>query len=223
MGVHTAAMGVHIAAMWTPIAAMSLHTNLMWTPIAAMRTHIAASRVNTVLVPPRDDVEGDFQAVADADGAVEGGGGGDFEVAPLDGELAAGAQVLTFERDLGGYHDAARDAAEREVAAEFDPEGAAARIHGNVGALEGDVGVLVGLKHDVAQLAVDDLLLLRVEDFARLGERGGADVERERGGADRARRQARLAREVPRLDEVVVPLEPEQPAREGADHELAAR
>src|SRR5215218_1883725 len=134
------------------------------------------------LTPARHDVEHDFEAVAYAYGGVEGGGGGHFEVAALYLELAARAQRLAFERDLGGDLDAARDSAERQVAAELDLEDAAARLGRDIRALEGYLGVLVRLKDYVAQLAVDNLLLLSREHVARLGERRGAHGESERGG-----------------------------------------
>jgi hypothetical protein len=128
-----------------------------------------------------DNVEGDSEAVADAYHAVEGGGRLDAEVAAVDVEVSAGAQVAAGDGDLGRDADAARDAVEREVARNPEPVDAAREPPRDGRTLKDDLRVLVGFEDEFAQLAVDDLLLLLGENVARLGERGGADDEPERG------------------------------------------
>src|SRR3954470_2403636 len=110
---------------------------------------------------------------------------------------------------------------QREVARDLRLELPARERARDVRALERNLRILRRHKDYLPKLLVDNLLLLFREHVARLHERVSTDRHLECGRGTRAGRELRLARKIARGYEVVVPLEPEQPAREGPHHESA--
>ena len=91
------------------------------------------------------DVKRKLQMIVHANHAVHGRSCFNVKVAAFKFDFAFCAQAVPFDRHVGGNYDMTRDSVQRQVAANLCVEvPSRGRRYGNVCALEGNIGKLVG-------------------------------------------------------------------------------
>src|SRR5205814_117002 len=126
--------------------------------------------------------------------------------------------VISRDCDLRWYCDWPRNSVESQISGDLQVIDPAA---GNSGTAKDNVGILVGQQHDIVQLFVDDLFLRVRKHAVGLFHRRSFGIKLQRGSCERVRIKSRLSGEFAHRDQMIMTLEPKQPAGKSMRHELA--